>query len=353
MNNLPKFIDLFCGIGGLTHGFIKEGFEAIAGIDYDETCKFAFEKNNNAPFLHQDLTVTHSDDIRNLFEGEKVKILVGCAPCQAFSMLNNKNLQNEKWKLLYSFGRIITDIKPDVISMENVPNLVNFDSGRVFHDFVTTLENAGYSVTYEVINAKHYGVPQNRNRLILIASLHGKVHFLPPTHKEKIVTLREAIGDLPEISQGETHDTDKLHLARRLTPINQRRIAATSEGGSWKEWPDELVLECHKKASGKTYRSVYGRMRWNDVSPTLTTQCTGLGNGRFGHPQQNRAISLREAAILQSFPRNYELIDPNRPQSISNLERHIGNAVPVLLGNFVAKTIKAHLVEYSLWNPNL
>ncbi len=353
MSTLPKFVDLFCGIGGLTHGFIKEGFEAIAGIDFDETCRYAYEKNNNAPFLHQDLTATHSDQIQELFGDQKTKILVGCAPCQAFSTLNNKNLQNEKWKLLYSFGRIISDIKPDIISMENVPNLMNFNSGKVFEDFIDTLEKSGYHVTHAVINAKKYGVPQNRNRLILIASLHGEVVFEQPTHPENFVTLRQAIGHLPIIADGEFCIEDQLHIARKLTAINKRRIRATPAGGSWKDWPEELILDCHKKESGKTYGSVYGRMRWDDVSPTLTTQCTGLGNGRFGHPDQHRAISLREAAIIQSFPSEYKLLNNERKQSLKNLERHIGNAVPVLLGTFIARTIRTHLQEHDLWRPNL
>lgn len=352
MNALPKFVDLFCGIGGLTHGFIEENFVPIAGIDYDESCKYAFEANNHAPFLHQDLTVTHSDDISKLFADEKIKILIGCAPCQAFSTLNYKNLQNEKWKLLYSFGRIVEDVKPDIISMENVPNLMNFNSGIVFKDFVQTLEKAGYTVTHSILNAKDYGVPQNRMRLILIASLHGKVNFLPSTHTDKPVTLKDAIGHLQPISDGEADPNDQLHVARVLTPINRQRIRATSEGGSWRDWPEELILNCHKKESGKTFRSVYGRMRWNDVSPTLTTQCTGLGNGRYGHPSQHRAISLREASIIQSFPDNYKFIDPKKKPFHGTLERHIGNAVPVLLGRFIAKTIKAHLIENLLWSPN-
>ena len=125
-----------------------------------------------------------------------------------------------------------------------------------------------------------------------------------------------------------------------------RRIRATSQGGGWKEWDDDLVLHCHKKESGKSYGSVYGRMCWNEVSPTLTTQCTGLGNGRFGHPEQDRAISLREAAILQSFPKKYHFINPKEDFNSSIIEKHIGNAVPPRLGYVIAKSIKEHLKQY-------
>lgn len=338
-----KIVDLYCGVGGLTHGLVQEGMEVVAGIDFDETCRYAYERNNNAKFIKQDLTIADSGEINALFGNAELKILVGCAPCQAFSTLNNKSTANEKWKLLYSFSRIINDIQPDIVSMENVPNLIKFNHGTVFQDFLTNLEQQGYQVTYDILNARHYGVPQNRNRLILIASKKGKVVFLPPNVND--VNLREAIGHLPFINDGETHSSDQLHKARKLSPLNKKRIQHTPQNGSWRDWPEDLILECHKKASGKTYASVYGRMDWNSVAPTLTTQCTGLGNGRFGHPDQDRAISLREAAIIQSFPDNYDFLDPNSEYHSTIIERHIGNAVPVKLGCFVAKTIKAHLNE--------
>lgn len=343
---VSKVVDLYCGVGGLTHGFVKEGFEVVAGIDFDESCKYAYETNNKAKFISQDITITHSDDVDKHFDGADIKILVGCAPCQAFSTLNNKSTANEKWKLLYSFSRIIKDIQPDIISMENVSNLIKFDNGKVFNDFIDVLKECEYHIKFDILNAKDYGVPQNRKRLILIASKFGKVEFLPPTTVGQHITLKQAIGSLPPINDGEVHPIDKLHRARKLSPLNKRRIQHTPENGSWKDWPDELILDCHKKASGLTYGSVYGRMSWNDVSPTLTTQCTGLGNGRFGHPQQDRAISLREAAIIQSFPKDYDFIDPEIPLYSSVIERHVGNAVPVELGAFVARTINAHITNF-------
>lgn len=340
-----KVVDLYCGVGGLTHGFVQEGFDVVAGIDFDESCKYAYEQNNKAKFIKQDLTIVESKDIDSLFQNSKYKILVGCAPCQAFSTLNNKSTSNEKWKLLYSFSRIIKDILPDIVSMENVPNLVKFNGGKVFNDFIDSLENCGYQITHKILNARDYGVPQNRNRLILIASLKGKVTFLPPVVELQGITLATAIKHLPKIEDGETHYSDKLHRSRKLSPLNKKRIQHTPKNGGWRDWPEELLLECHKRDSGKTYRSVYGRMDWDSVAPTLTTQCTGLGNGRFGHPDQDRAISLREAAIIQSFPEDYDFINPNVDYHTSSIERHIGNAVPVKLGNFVARTIEAHLKE--------
>lgn len=345
VNTIPV-VDLFCGVGGLTHGFVQEKFKVVAGIDFDKSCEFAYEKNNDTKFIHEDITTMHSNEINQLFKDSKTRVLVGCAPCQAFSAYSKNKGTNDKWKLLYSFGRIIQEIQPEVISMENVPNLLRYDDGKVFQDFHNVLTGLGYHVSYSVINAQDYGVPQRRKRLILFASKLGEITIIPPTHSENPITVKDAIGHLPKVRDGEAHNSDKLHRARHLSEINRKRIRVTPEGGGWKDWPEELLLECHKKESGKTFGSVYGRMRWNEVSPTLTTQCTGLGNGRFGHPEQDRAITLREAAILQSFPENYQFIDPSLKVSTPNISRQIGNAVPVKLGEVVAKTIKKHLKNY-------
>jgi DNA (cytosine-5)-methyltransferase 1 len=230
------------------------------------------------------LSTIHSSEIAELFPKGTTKILVGCAPCQAFSTYSQRYKDNDKWKLLYSFSRIIKEVNPEIVSMENVPNLLRYEKGKVFEDFVTSLQESGYIVTYKIVNASDYGVPQNRNRLILFASKFGKVEFMKPFTKKKKITVRDSIGHLPSIEDGMTHPNDRFHRARKLSYMNKRRIRATPEGGSWIDWPEELKLECHKKESGKTYRSVYGRMTWDDIAPTLTTQCTGLGNGRFGHP---------------------------------------------------------------------
>lgn len=347
INTNYAVVDLFCGVGGLTQGFVKAKFDVRAGIDFDASCKYAYENNNATSFIHADLTKQSPTEIANLYPANSIKILAGCAPCQAFSTYQQGNKQNDKWKLLYSFGKIIEAIQPDIVSMENVPNLLKYDNGQVFTDFLNVLNVNNYFVTHQIVDAKDYGVPQRRKRLILLASKFGEIELIKKTHTGKrIKTVQKAIGHLPEIEAGETYDKDKLHRARELSELNLRRIRATSQGGGWKEWDDDLVLECHKKESGKSYGSVYGRMSWNEVSPTLTTQCTGLGNGRFGHPVQDRAISLREAAILQSFPKKYRFINPKEVFKPSIIEKHIGNAVPPRLGFVIAKSIKNHLKEY-------
>lgn len=155
-----------------------------------------------------------------------------------------------------------------------------------------------------------------------------------------------AIGHLPPIPAGGADENDPLHRSSSLSELNLRRIRTSVPGGSWKQWDDTLVAECHRRQTGSTYPSVYGRMRWDEPSPTITTQCYGFGNGRFGHPEQDRALSLREAALLQTFPPMYEFVEEGKPYHIKALGRHIGNAVPVDLGRVIAKSIKMHLEQY-------
>ena len=343
-------VDLFCGIGGLTHGFIKERFVVSAGVDFDNTCCYAYKTNNKTKFLHKDITKLTAEELKDLFPKGKRKILVGCAPCQPFSIFNYKNNNNAKkqaedtkWKLLYSFSDLIEATQPEIVSMENVPQLRRFNGGKVFYDFVERLEKNGYKVSFDIYNAKNYGVPQRRKRLILLASKHSKFDLILSTHENNYVTVRQAIGHLPKIEDGKHCDNDLLHYARKLTKLSKKRIEATPEGGGWQDWDESLLLKCHKNKGGQMYRSVYGRMSWNDVAPTMTTYCVGINNGRFGHPEQNRAISLREAANLQSFPEYYDLIDPDTIFNMQILARHIGNAVPVGLGQAIAKSIKNHI----------
>jgi DNA (cytosine-5)-methyltransferase 1 len=344
---MPNVIDLFCGVGGLSHGFIQEDFNVLAGIDIDETCRFAFEENNKSEFIAKSITDISAQEINRIYgENTDLKILVGCAPCQNFSsyMFKDKDKDSNKWKLLYEFSRLINEVQPDIVSMENVAQLINFKKAPVFEDFVSNLKSLGYYVHYEVVNCPDYGIPQNRKRLILLASKFGEIKLIPKTHnRDSYVTVKDAIGELPFIKDGEKDINDPIHFSRKLTPKNKKRIEATPYGGSWKDWNEDLRLECHKKETGKSFPSVYGRMVWEKPSPTMTTQCIGYGNGRFGHPVQNRAISLREAALLQTFPLDYKFVKNDQDYNSTILARQIGNAVPVKLGQVVAKSVKEHL----------
>lgn len=340
-------IDLFCGIGGLTKGLSLSGIEVCAGIDIDDTCRFAYEHNNDAEFINQDVTVLEAEQLENLYPNNCIRALVGCAPCQPFSRYTNryrkKGPMDDKWRLLYSFARLAEEILPDIISMENVPELAN---ETVFEDFVMTLRRLGYFVDWRVVYCPEYGVPQNRKRLVLLASLLGEIHLIPPLYdEENYLTVRHAIGNLPPLRNGERDANDMLHRACRLSEINLRRIQQSVPGGTWRDWDEELQLSCHKKESGRSYPSVYGRMSWDEPSPTITTQFYGYGNGRFGHPEQDRALSLREGAILQSFPPDYIFIDDEHPSNRKELGIHIGNAVPVELGRAIGISIQQHLRE--------
>lgn len=336
-------VDLFCGVGGLTYGLQQAGIKVVAGIDIDDTCQYSYESNNKAVFIHKSVDDIQGTDIIGLLKDYDIKILVGCAPCQPFSKHQKNKVDrstHKNWGLLYQFSRIVTECKPHIISMENVPDLVR---ERVFLDFVETLKSMEYNVDYSIVNAADYGLAQSRKRLILLASRKGYISLLSPTHVNNYHTVREIIGELPEIAAGERCIKDGLHQSSKLSAQNMLRIQASAPNGSWRDWPDELVLACHKKSSGKSYGSVYGRMHWDDLSPTITTQFTSYGTGRFGHPEQDRALSLREGALLQSFPIDYSFISPDQPICLKPIARQIGNAVPPRLGEIVGKSIMMHM----------
>ena len=344
-------IDLFCGAGALTHGFVLEGFNVVAGLDADKSCKYAYEKNNpGATFIEKKVEDVEAAELRQWYPKGYVKILVGCAPCQPFSAYNRgKRNKDDKWKLLDNFSNLISEIEPDIVSMENVPTLATFRKGKVYRDFVNCLEK-DYIVTECLrVSCLDYGIPQHRKRLVLFAAKpkYGKIGILDPTHTpDKYKKVRDVISDLEPLEAGKTSLKDPYHKSSRLSELNLKRIKASKPGGTWRDWPDELVAQCHKQESGNTYSSIYGRMTWDAPSPTITTQCYGFGNGRFGHPDQDRAISLREAARLQTFQDNYKFVPPDGPHPIKVIGRFIGNAVPVDLAQVIAISIKNHLKMY-------
>ena len=352
-----KVIDLFCGIGGLSHGLIKAGFDVVAGIDNDNSCRFGYEYNNETKFIHKDILEVSAQEIDRLFgeKSETIRVLVGCAPCQPFSKLNLKQIAEKQLGPLEKFAYLIEETLPDIVFMENVSGLANTKKYPIFKTFINTLTKNGYNFNknrkYKIIDVSDYGIPQSRKRLILLASRFGEIPLIKKTHKNKKVTVRDVIKDLEPIEAGEISKNDPLHRASRLSPKNLERIKSTRhDGGNSRSWEESLVLDCHKKESGKTYRgTVYGRMRWDAPAPTMTTQCNGLGNGRFGHPEQNRAISLREAAIFQTFPKDYEFSDPSKPVVVKHVAKFIGNAVPVELGSVIGKSIINHLEQHAIY----
>ena len=334
-------VDLFCGVGGLTHGLVRGGIYVISGIDVDPACRFPFEANNAAVFLERDVAFLDSKEIRQLFQSDGLRLLTGCAPCQPFSAYSrsgrNKKYESQ-WPLLLSFGRLVRELKPELVVMENVPQLLDH---QVFESFVESLQD--YAKWWSVIDCSNLGIPQTRRRLVLIASRLGNKRLDLLLPEESVSTVRKTIAELPPILAGERHPDDSLHAAASLSNLNMQRIKSSKPGGTWRDWPVSLQASCHKKPTGATYSSVYGRMEWDKAAPTITTQCFGYGNGRFGHPEQDRAISLREAAMLQTFPRNYVFVPEGKEVKFNQMGKMIGNAVPVLLGKVIADTLFSHI----------
>ena len=343
-------IDLLCGIGGLTKGLELAGLNVVAGVDIDESCRFAYEHNNAATFISGDIGMIDSQHLLEYYPENCVKILVGCAPCQPFSKYTQRYRKNgrsdDKWKLLYSFSRLVDELDPSIISMENVPEL---QKEKVFTDFVDHLEHKGYHCSYSIAFCPDYGVPQRRKRLVLLASKLGDISLISPTHTpNNYRTVRDAIYHLEQLESGEMSETDTIHCTTKLNDLNLERIRQSIPGGTWKDWDERLQLKCHKRKSGKSYGAVYGRMLWDEPSPTITTQFYGYGNGRFGHPEQDRALSYREGALLQSFPLNYAFVEEHTKFNRRELGIHIGNAVPVELGRAIGISIQNHLQEMGL-----
>lgn len=342
-------VDLFCGAGGLTHGLRQAGIDVAAGIDIDPQVEHAFAENNpGARFFCWDVARKSYPSIAKLFGADRVRLLAGCAPCQPFSKLTNGRREHRAWDLLDNFSRFVVGILPELVTMENVPELADRGS-EVFERFLRILIRHEYYVDWKIVRCTDYGVPQARQRLVLLASRLGPIAIPQGRYRypSRWKTVRQAIGALPPLASGEEDPTDPLHVASQLSQMNLKRIRATRhDGGTQRDWPDDLVLDCHRKESGKSYTSIYARMWWNQPAPTMTTLCTGIGNGRFGHPEQDRAITLREAALFQSFPRAYEFWPRVQKLNRSAVGRMIGNAVPPKLAKALGEALLEHISRH-------
>lgn len=344
-------VDLFCGAGGLTRGLIDAGVRVVAGADLDSACKYPYESNNASTFHAVDVASLDASDLDSWFGDAQVRVLAGCAPCQPFSSYSQRyeTVGTERWGLLHQFARLVREIKPEIVTMENVPTVIKHS---VFGDFIATLNGQGYEVWFKVIDCASYGLPQRRRRTVLLASRLGHIELKASTNSTTR-NVADVLKGLPVLRHGGSNEGDPLHTASRLSDLNYQRIKASKPGGTWRDWPKHLIAECHKKATGKTYSGVYGRMRWDKPAPTLTTQFFGFGNGRFGHPSQARGLSLREGAILQGFPENYAFVPQGEEIQLKALGRLIGNAVPVDLGRVIGESIIEHVKQHAdRFSPN-
>lgn len=330
MKKKIKVFDFFSGCGGTSKGLKEAGCEIFFGLDYDYDSGQTFQANNpDAIFFNEDIRSVKLNDLFQLVKKAKQDshvLFCGCAPCQPFSRQNkNKSKEDPRRGLLNEFGRFIEYYCPDYVLIENVPGLQNVDiNDGPLHDFITLLKKKDYNLAYGVIPALWYGVPQTRERFVLMASLHSPIHLPERTHNGEDIpfaTVRDWIGNIPPIEAGESHPTLRDHVSAKLSALNLKRIKATPEGKGREFWPKELLLECHKNHTG--HSDVYGRLAWDKPASGLTTRCISYSNGRFGHPEQHRAISVREAALLQTFPLDYIFIG-----SMLSKAKQIGNAVP-------------------------
>ena len=339
----PVAVDLFCGMGGLSFGMKEAGVEIVGGIDVDPHCRHPFEHNVAAGFHELDVFSMDTSTIHSLYPEGSIRVLAGCAPCQPYSTYTQKRSASDiRWRLLAKFGSIIRDLRPEIVTMENVPRLMRHG---MFLEFVRILTETGYKEPHvEIVNCAEYGIPQSRKRLVLLASRLGHIELTNSlTEKDRCPTVRKFIHYLERIEAGETSWFDPIHKSSGLSSTNLERIKHSRPGGTWRDWPLELRATCHTRTTGRSYPGVYGRMTWDDPAPTLTTQFHGFGNGRFGHPEQDRAISLREGALLQTFPEDYSFVPEGTPVMISRVATMVGNAVPVNLGKAIGSSIVEHL----------
>ena len=324
--------------------------EISFALDHDADAKATFEANfPDTHFEFVDIRDASVDALQLRVEAERPNpvLFSGCAPCQPFTKQNTKRPsldQDDRVPLLAHFAHLVESCRPDLVFVENVPGLQKLDSdSQPFGGFLNRLDAAGYKADYRPIRLARYGVPQSRRRLVLVGSCHGAVHLPAETHgpgtpNERYATVRDWISHLPPIRAGQEHEEVPNHRAAHLSPRNVERVKATPEGGGHRDWPEHLKLECHKGFSG--YSDVYGRMSWDSPASGLTTRCTSYSNGRFGHPDQDRAISIREAACLQTFPEDFVF-----EGCMKSTARQIGNAVPVLLAQLFGEQFTKHLKD--------
>lgn len=340
-----QVVDFFSGCGGTSAGLRQSGMQILMGIDMGRDAAATYELNfPEAHFIRKDIRRVSVSDLAPYLPSQRKRPLLfsACAPCQPFSKQNRcKSESDNRASLLDEFHRFVRHFRPDYIFLENVPGVqrVRPFVGPIGR-FLKLLEELEYEYANDVVDFLDYGVPQTRRRFVLIASLRGPIHLPSSTHGARDgqpphSTVKDWIGDLPPIPAGGHSEKVPNHQAAKLSQLNLKRIASTPEGGDRRNWPDDLVLPCHQGHKGHT--DVYGRLQWNGPARTLTTRCVSLSNGRFGHPTQNRALSLREAASLQTFPREFLF-----EGSFASMAKQIGNAVPVLLARRFGEAINAH-----------
>lgn len=342
-----KAVDFFCGGGGMTFGLRKAGINVIAGIDFDQDCQETYEVNNpGAIFVYYDVNNLECDYLEkelHVVKDDDNMVFVGCCPCQYYSLIRSDKTRSSGGKdLLLQFKRFIDYFSPGYILVENVPGILSSEDS-VLPDFIDFLDAKGYkNKEYRIVNMKNHSIPQNRRRFSLIATRLNSSIFLPHgSSKEK--TVRDVLGEkngFPKVSAGNNDRTTFYHTVANLSELNLKRVKKTPKNGgtrlAWKDNP-ELQLNCYI-GKDDSFRDVYGRLRWDRPASTITTNFYKTSNGRFSHPEENRALSIREGATLQSFPKTYIF----KPTSMIKAAKLIGNAVPPKYAQKLGETIMEH-----------
>lgn len=354
INNKMVAVDLFCGAGGLTVGLKQAGFNVVAGVEVNGEVGKTYTKNNpEVTFINKDIRQVSGKEILELTGLKKIDLLAGCPPCQGFSKLTDKHHRNdERNQLVLEMARLVRELNPTVCMVENVPGLAK--RGKVLLSaFEKELIELGYTINRDVLQMADYGVPQSRRRLVLLAGKGFEIPLPVPTHsnssKDKNVkpwvTLKDVLKNHPSPitfarakSQGGPQKFN-WNVVRNLKPISIKRLRAVKPGGSRLALPKSLRPDCHKETVG--FENAYGRMSWDEVAPTMTSGCTTLSSGRFGHPSQLRTISVREAAIIQTFPKTYKL----ETENIETACELIGNALPCRFAKQVSNACMSALVK--------
>lgn len=336
----PIALDLFCGSGAVTLGLKQAGFKVIGAVDFDAGACHTYRANHpEVRLLEMDIRQADPNDFADLIL-ETLDLLVVCAPCQPFSSQNrHKNENDARNSLVEQSKKFIVRFSPTLVFFENVPGLASSD---IFGNFTQWLRDvAGYDVAEPMrVDASELGVPQRRTRMILVAAKGVSLKRATEIARTGRKTVEETIKDLPVPPIGRSAaGADPLHYARRHSPLNIERLQHIPvDGGGRESLPYHLQLACHRDQKKSSFSDTYGRMKWSDVAPTLTTGCTDITRGRFAHPVQNRAITLREAARIQSFPDDYIFWG-----NASQVATQIGNAVPPEMMRCIAKGLKAAL----------
>lgn len=334
-------IDLFSGCGGLSEGLRKASFEVKIAIELDENAARTYRMNHpETEVLNSDIRQVPTEQIKEMLNGQPLHLLAGCPPCQGFSSIRRLNkkrsVRDERNSLVNEYLRFVKELMPLTIMMENVPGLINY---HLFNDMVRELKKIGYkNIKYDVVDIKNYGVPQRRKRLVLIGSLLGEIDIAKGEQKK--VTVRNKIGKLEPIE--ETKDPLHKITAKHTEKVKKLISLVPKDGGSRTDLPEEYILECHKKKN-VGFNDIYGRLRWDDYSSTITGGCLNPSKGRFLHPEVNRVITPREAALLQTFPKKYKFPTDLPKASLALL---IGNALPPKFSYIQSKNIKEHLDRY-------